>query len=217
MTDDIADENDWSTPVTLSGRYVRLEPMTAAHTEGLLAIADDDVFEHLSSPRPQDIQAARRMVETMTNGNVTGGRVCWAQIDIRDTTAGPIAGTTSYYEINPANGSVAIGFTWLGRQWWRSGLNTEAKLLLLQRAFDVLGAVRVFWHTDIRNIRSQAAIAGLGAEREGLLRKHKRRPDGSWRDTVQFAMTDDDWPAVRDRLTKKLYSGVPRPAPDVAR
>lgn len=196
----------WFEPETLSGRYVRLEPMTLAHTEQLLAIADAEVFEHLSSPCPTSIEAARSMVETMIDGDVAGGRVCWAQFDIRDSTTPRFAGTTSYYEINPATRSVAIGYTWLGSRWWETGLNTEAKLLLLQRAFDVLGAVRVFWHTDIRNVRSQAAIARLGASREGVLRKHKRRPDGSWRDTVAFAMTDDDWPAVRDSLSKRLYS-----------
>ena len=107
---------------------------------------------------------------------------------------------TSLYEINPALRTLAIGHTWLGRKWWRTGANTESKLLLLEYAFDILGAARVVWHTDIYNERSQAAIARLGATREGVLRKHRIRRDGSWRDSVQFSMTDDDWPAVRDRL-----------------
>jgi RimJ/RimL family protein N-acetyltransferase len=205
MAEPVAAPELWSEPVTLSGSTVRLEPLTPAHTAGLLAIADDEVFEHLSSPRPGNPAAADRMVESMTDRTVRGGRVCWAQIDIRDGADEVVAGTTSFYEIYPESRSVAIGYTWLGRAWWRTGLNTEAKLLLLRRAFEDLGAVRVFWHTDIRNTRSQDAIARLGAEREGILRKHKRRPDGSWRDTVQYAMTDDDWPEVRDRLNKKLY------------
>jgi len=205
MTESVAAKYIWTDPVTLTGSYVRLEPITADHTSGLLEIADDDVFQHLSSARPCSLDDAARMVASMADRDVGGGRICWAQIDIRNRTDGPIAGTTSYYEIHPESRSVAIGYTWLGRNWWQTGLNAEAKLLLLRRAFEELGAVRVFWHTDIRNTRSQNAIAGLGAEREGVLRKHKRRPDGSWRDTVQFAMTDDDWPGVRDRLEKRLY------------
>ncbi|MEU2034238.1 GNAT family N-acetyltransferase [Nocardia amamiensis] len=205
MTETVAAPQMWTEPMTLSGSYVRLEPLTAAHAEELLAIADDEVFEHLSSSCPRSLDDARRMVEGMTDRTVRGGRICFAQIDIR-ADAKLFAGTTSYYDIHPESRSLAIGYTWLGRDWWRTGLNTEAKLLLLTHAFDELGAVRVYWHTDIRNTRSQRAIAGLGAEREGILRKHKRRPDGSWRDTVQFAMTDDDWPAVRERLGKRLYS-----------
>ncbi|MGW5918418.1 GNAT family N-acetyltransferase [Nocardia fluminea] len=206
MLDSKATQEMWAEPVTLAGKYVRLEPMGTQHAAGLLEIADDEVFQHLSSGRPNDLPEARRMVDKMVDGSVRGGRMCWAQIDIRDSGVGTVAGTTSYYEIYPESRSVAIGFTWLGRNWWRTGLNAEAKLLLLRRAFEDLGAVRVFWQTDIRNTRSQDAIARLGADREGVLRKHKLRPDGTWRDTVQFAMTDEDWPAVRDRLTDTLYS-----------
>ena len=100
--------------------------------------------------------------------------------------------------------ALGIGHTWLGQRWWRTGHNTEAKLLLLSHAFETLGAVRVVWHTDIRNTRSQAAIERLGAVREGVLRKHRRRCDGSWRDTVQYAMVDDDWPAARTALAARL-------------
>jgi RimJ/RimL family protein N-acetyltransferase len=115
-----------------------------------------------------------------------------------------VAGSTSYYEVNPEFRSITIGGTWLGTPWWRTGLNTESKLLLLQRAFEVLGAVRVVWHADIRNTRSQTAIARLGASREGVLRKHMPRRDGSWRDSVLFAMNNEDWPAARDRLRERL-------------
>ena len=117
-------------------------------------------------------------------------------------------GTTSLYEVVPAVRTLAIGHTWLGRAWWRTGHNTESKLLLLRYAFDDLGAARVVWHTDIHNERSQAAIARLGATREGVLRKHRVRFDGTWRDTVQYAMTDDDWPEARDRLTARLEAGL---------
>ena len=115
-----------------------------------------------------------------------------------------LIGTTSLYEINPALRTLAIGHTWLGRPWWRTGHNTDSKLVLLTYAFDELGAARVVWHTDIYNERSQAAIARLGATREGVLRKHRIRLDGTWRDTVQYSMTDDDWPAARAHLIARL-------------
>jgi RimJ/RimL family protein N-acetyltransferase len=88
--------------------------------------------------------------------------------------------------------------------WWRSWLNSTSKLIMLQRAFDQLGAERVVWHTDIRNERSQQAIARLGAAKEGLLRHHKLRRDGSWRDTVQFSMLAEEWPAVKRSLLSRL-------------
>ncbi|MBB5917428.1 RimJ/RimL family protein N-acetyltransferase [Nocardia transvalensis] len=204
MTTTTAAATDWHRAATLTGTRVSLEPLTAEHAPDLLAIADDQVFRHLSIPRPRDRDEADAMVRSILDSRAAGSRVCWILRDIREGRPGPVAGTTSYYEISPGNRCVAIGFTWLGRQWWRTGLNLESKALLLRRAFDDLGAVRVVWHTDIRNIRAQRAIESLGAEREGLLRKHKRRPDGSWRDTVQYAMIDDDWPAVAADLTRRL-------------
>jgi RimJ/RimL family protein N-acetyltransferase len=130
-----------------------------------------------------------------------GERVPWA---LRHARTGEVIGTTSYYEVDETRRSLAIGYTFLGRPWWRTGINTEAKLLLLTRAFDELGAVRVLWHTDIRNERSQRAIERLGAQREGVLRRHRQRPDGSWRDTVQYSMTIDEWPTTQIRLREML-------------
>ncbi|HEY2792690.1 MAG TPA: GNAT family protein, partial [Micromonosporaceae bacterium] len=126
---------------------------------------------------------------------------------IRDASTGAATGTTSYYGISEFNETVAIGHTQVARDRWRTAVNTEAKLLLLTRAFETLGAGRVEWHTDDRNERSQAAIARLGAQREGVLRRHKRRADGTWRDTVQYAMTIDDWPAAKKRLVERLAAG----------
>jgi RimJ/RimL family protein N-acetyltransferase len=190
----------YDTPV-LVGRHVRLEPMSLDHVDGLFAAADDEVYRHLSLAAPRSAAEAEQTVRDVMALRAARVQLPWVQVDAR---TGEVAGTTSYYEVNPANRSVAIGHTWLGRRWWRTAVNTEAKLLLLTRAFEDLDAVRVVWHTDIRNTRSQGAIARLGAQREGVLRKHKPRRDGSWRDTVQYAMTDDDWPAVRHRLTSRL-------------
>jgi RimJ/RimL family protein N-acetyltransferase len=106
--------------------------------------------------------------------------------------------------------SPPAGYTWLGRRWWGNGMNAEAKLLMLTFAFEVLGAVRITLVTDIRNQRAQHAIERLGAVREGLLRKHRRRSDGSWRDTVRYGIVDDDWPQVKQGLTARL-AAQPRP------
>jgi RimJ/RimL family protein N-acetyltransferase len=146
-------------------------------------------------------------------------RLPFAQID---AATGEFAGTTSFYQVNPALRTLGIGHTWLGQRWWRTGHNTESKLLMLSYAFETLGAVRVVWHTDIRNTRSQVAIERLGAVREGVLRKHRIRWDGSRRDTVQYAMVDDDWPAAKAALAARLAAGAgqrgsataARPSPD---
>ncbi len=195
----------WFDTPTLAGRHVRLEPMSPEHVDGLFAAADAEAFEHLSIPLPGSATDTERWVHGVLADRDARAILPWVQID---PLTGEVAGTTSYYEVSPVTRSVAIGHTWLGRRWWRTAVNTEAKLLLLRRAFDDLGAVRVVWHTDIRNERSQAAISRLGAQREGVLRKHKQRRDGSWRDTVQFAMTDDDWPAVSERLASRVAAGA---------
>lgn len=198
----------------LAGRLVRLEPLTAEHVGGYLSAAGsgadaDDVFRWVTTPgstsgAPRTLEDARLDVLAGLAARARGERFPYAQFDAR---TGEFAGSTSYYDIVPAVRTIAIGHTWLGRRWWRSGLNTESKLLMLTHAFDTLGAARVVWHTDIYNERSQEAIARLGATREGELRKHRIRRDGSWRTTVQFSMTDDDWPAARDRLSGRLARG----------
>ena len=157
----------------------------------------------LAPNRPTATRWPRSSLSALHAGH-RGERVPWVQ---RCADTGAVIGTTSYYDVDEATRSLAIGHTFLGPPWWRTGVNTEAKLLLLSRAFEDLGAVRVVWHTDIRNERSQRAIERLGATREGVLRRHKPRPDGTWRDTVQYAMTVDEWPAVRDRL--RAYDACP--------
>ncbi|MDG4759442.1 bifunctional pyridoxamine 5'-phosphate oxidase family protein/GNAT family N-acetyltransferase [Micromonospora sp. WMMD710] len=197
----------WHDPVPLHGEHVRLEPLEAAHADDLhTATADDEVWRHLTVARPSAPAGTADVIAGALAAQHRGERVAWAQ---RSVTTGVVVGTTSYDEIDPERRSVAIGHTFLGRPWWRTGINTEAKLLLLGRAFDDLGAVRVVWHTDIRNVRSQAAIERLGATREGVLRMHRQRPDGSWRDTVQYAMTVDEWPSAQARLRERLRRTTP--------
>ncbi|WP_127497075.1 bifunctional pyridoxamine 5'-phosphate oxidase family protein/GNAT family N-acetyltransferase [Actinoplanes solisilvae] len=198
-------ELPWANPVALSGRHVRLEPLTLGHAAGLLeALGDDEVWEHLMTRRPATVEAMRDYVAGLLRARWAGNQIAFAQVD---PVSGRVIGTTSYHDIDPKQKALAIGHTMVGRPWWRSGVNTEAKLLMLEHAFDVLGAERVFWYTDVRNERSQQAIARLGAVREGVLRRHRKRPDGSWRDTVVFGMTVDEWPAAGDRLRERLAAG----------
>ncbi|MEU7585029.1 bifunctional pyridoxamine 5'-phosphate oxidase family protein/GNAT family N-acetyltransferase [Micromonospora sp. NPDC049230] len=197
----------WHDPVPLHGEHVRLEPLELAHTDELhAATADAEVWRHLSVAPPTTPTATAEVINTALAAQHRGERVAWVQ---RCAATGAVVGSTSYYEIDPQRRSVGIGHTFLGRPWWRTGINTEAKVLLLSRAFDDLGAVRVVWHTDIRNLRSQAAIERLGATREGVLRMHRQRPDGSWRDTVQYAMTVDEWPKAQARLRERLLRTAP--------
>lgn len=194
---------EWSKRPPLIGSRLILTPIEVHDAPGLLAALGDPedaavVLEHLAYPPPRDLTEARELIQEMTTAP---DRIAYAQ---KLCATGEFVGTTSFYEILPAMRAIAIGHTWIGRRHWRSGVNTESKLLMLTRAFEGLGAERVVWHTDIRNVRSQQAIERLGAQREGVLRHHRIRRDGSWRDTVQFSMISDDWPAVRDRLTAAL-------------
>jgi RimJ/RimL family protein N-acetyltransferase len=210
----VTSPDDWYAMPALTGRLIRLAPITAEDAEGYLAAAGtgadaEDVFRWVTtvgsaSGAPRTLADARADIASALAARARGERLAYAQFD---AVTGEFAGTSSYYDVVPALRTIAIGHTWLGKRWWRTGHNTESKLLMLTHAFDVLGAARVVWHTDIRNERSQAAIARLGATREGELRKHKIRRDGSWRTTVQYSMTDDDWPDAREFLVKRLEQG----------
>ncbi|MGX6602601.1 bifunctional pyridoxamine 5'-phosphate oxidase family protein/GNAT family N-acetyltransferase [Micromonosporaceae bacterium Da 78-11] len=195
----------WNTPVPLHGQHVRLEPLSPAHVDGLFdALADDEVWQFLPNLRPRTREEMAEHVTTALHGQWLGERVAWAQVE---PATGTVIGMTSYHDIDADRRALGIGHTLVGRKWWRTGVNTEAKLLLLEHAFEVLDAERVFWYTDIRNDRSQQAIARLGASRDGVIRRHRLRPDGTWRDTVLFAMTADEWPAAARRLREKLAAG----------
>jgi N-acetyltransferase len=203
----VTNPDDWYAMPVLAGELIRLEPLAAEHAAGYLAAAGEgsdaeEVFRWLRTPgsssgAPRTLADARTDVAASLAARARGERFAYAQIDVRTDE---FAGTTSYYDVDAAARTLAIGHTWLGKRWWRTGHNTESKLLLLTHAFETLGAARVVWHTDIYNVRSQDAIARLGATREGELRKHRIRRDGSWRTTVQYSMTDDDWPAAKHRL-----------------
>jgi RimJ/RimL family protein N-acetyltransferase len=201
-----APANQWFAQPIVAGARVRLVPLSIEHAEEFLAAlwSDDggaDVYRWLGAPPPRTPADAREVIYAALAARSAGLRLPYAQLD---AVTGRLIGTTSYYEIDPAARCLGIGHTWLGRPWWRTGHNTESKLLMLTHAFDTLGAARVVWHTDVLNERSRAAIQRLGATSEGVLRKHRIRADGSWRDTAQFSMIDDDWPTARDRLREAL-------------
>jgi RimJ/RimL family protein N-acetyltransferase len=198
--------SDWNTHPILSGEHVRLEPLAPEHAKGLFeAGADPGIWAWLSLRQPADVPAAERMVEQAL---ADPDRRPWAQIDV---ASGRVAGTTSYYQVVEKHRILSIGHTWLGAHWQRTGLNTESKLLLLTHAFEMLGAQRVSWETDIRNLRSQRAIERLGALREGVLRAHRIRPDGSSRDTVTYSMLAPEWPAAKARLTERSVTAARLP------
>jgi nitroimidazol reductase NimA-like FMN-containing flavoprotein (pyridoxamine 5'-phosphate oxidase superfamily)/RimJ/RimL family protein N-acetyltransferase len=197
----------WQTGVRLGGDHVILEPLDMSHVDGLFAaIAQEQVYRWIPRLCPTTVDEMAAEVRDTLHMQEQGLRVPYTQ---RRADTGEIVGTTSYYAPDPVNRVIAIGYTLLSPSVWRSGVNTEAKLLLLGHAFDTLGAVRVEWHTDLLNTRSQAAIERLGATREGVLRRHRKRADGTWRDTVQYSMTDAEWPAAQQRLRERLRDPVP--------
>ena len=195
----------WAKPVPLTGRFVRLEPLSPGHAEGLFeALDDDEVWRHIPFDRPTTTVEMTDYIAELLRAQWHGHQVAWAQVA---PGTGTVVGLTTYHDIDPDRRALAIGHTLVGPRWWRTGVNTEAKLLLLEHAFDSLGAERIFWHTDIRNERSQQAVSRLGAVREGVLRRHRPRADGTWRDTVVFGMTVDEWPAAAERLRMRLAAG----------
>lgn len=189
----------WTELPSLRGDLVVLDPLRADDAAALFVAADDDaVFRWLSRTRPRTHD---EMADWVADALASPAQHPWVQ---RDAASGDVVGTTSFYDVDERLRTVAIGHTWLSRGAWRTGINTEAKLLLLTHAFDTLGCVRVVWHTDHLNARSQAAIERLGATREGVLRKHRIRPDGTWRDTVTYALLDEEWPDARAALAARL-------------
>lgn len=190
----------WKTTPVLQGRHVRLEPLQRGHAEGIAAAAADGKLWELwftSVPRPGEVDA---WIDGALAKQAAGEQVAFS---VRDAD-GRIVGSTRYYELLPDTPRLCIGYTWYARSVQRTGLNTEAKLLLLGHAFEALGCASVGFHTSTHNAASRAAIARLGAKEEGILRQHLRHRDGSLRDSVCFSVLDGEWPAVKAGLEQKL-------------
>jgi RimJ/RimL family protein N-acetyltransferase len=191
---------DWTQAPRLQGIHVALEPLQPAHADGLRAAAADGRLWELwytNVPAPAEVDA---YVDAALAMQAAGAALAFA---VRDAH-GRVVGTTRYYDLLPATPRLQIGYTWYARSAQRTGLNTEAKLLLLGHAFEALGCASVGLQTSTHNAASRAAIARLGARQEGIVRHHLRHRDGSLRDTVNFSIIDGEWPAVKAGLLHKL-------------
>ncbi|WP_053204811.1 GNAT family N-acetyltransferase [Jiangella muralis] len=188
--------------VPLANDWIELEPLSPAHLAELDAAVSepDELFRwvYIWRPGPDGLAGPlERALAAAAHGEV----VPWA---IRRRADGQVVGSTSYLDVDAANRRVEVGATWIGPAWWRTEVNTATKLLVIGHAFETLGLERVALKTDHLNVRSQRAIERLGAVREGVLRHHMRRSDGSWRDTVYYSILRDEWPGVRTRLEAAL-------------
>ncbi|HKF86153.1 MAG TPA: GNAT family protein [Candidatus Limnocylindrales bacterium] len=188
-------------PVTLAGRLVRLEPLDERHRAGLHAVAlDHDTWRftrHIVTTRAQ----FDAYLDDALEGASTGAEIPFVQVDV---ASGREAGMTRFHSIERAHRRLEVGYTWLAAAYRGTGRNTEAKLLLLDHAFDALGSHRVEFKTDALNVRSQAALAAIGATREGTLRRHVVLDSGRVRDSVYFSVVWDEWPEIRRALVAKL-------------
>jgi RimJ/RimL family protein N-acetyltransferase len=185
-------------PLTLEFNGVRLEPLALAHADGLRAAAQDGELWNLritSVPEPHNVEKYIRTALEMPD------RLPFAVID---ASSGAVMGTTSYHDIVPAIDRLEIGWTWYAKSRQRSHVNTSCKLLLLSHAFDTLGCALVGLRTDNFNHASQAAIERLGAKKDGVLRHHHLRRDGTVRDTVMYSIARGEWPEIKTQLHYKL-------------
>jgi RimJ/RimL family protein N-acetyltransferase len=195
-------------PISLEGLGVRLEPLTHDHHDELAAAAADGKLWELwftAVPEPDGTDA---YISAALAGQREGHRLPWA---VRELTTGQVIGCTSYHDIAPAIDRVEIGYTWYARRWQRSHVNTACKLLLLGHAFDTLGCKVVGLRTDIFNLASQRAIEALGAKKDGVVRHHASRRDGTARDTVFYSILAGEWPDVKRHLELRLARHDSRP------
>lgn len=188
-------------PIILSGHGVRLEPLAVTHLEALRAVAADGRLWELWFTTVPDADETAGYIETALDGQRTGQMLPWV---VREEVSGEIVGTTRYHDIVPEAGRVEIGYTWYAQRWQRSHVNTACKLLLLAHAFESLDCGVVGLRTDRFNTRSQRAIEALGAQRDGVIRHHMRRRDGSVRDTVMYSILRTEYPDVRRHLLARL-------------
>ena len=188
-------------PITLSARGVTLVPLALEHEDGLRAAAADGALWNIrvtSVPEPQD---TRKYIEDALAMREAGNRFAFC---VLDGTSGRVLGSSSYHDIVPAVKRVEIGYTWYAKSVQRSHVNTTAKLLLMSHAFETLSCNVVGWRTDNFNFASQAAIERLGAHKDGVIRGHALRRDGTIRDTVMYSLRSGEWPEVKAQLLHSL-------------
>ena len=190
-------------PVTLEGQHTRLEPLSPAHEEALIAAAgEDELWNSIVTVVPSRDTMAEYIGAALT-AQAQGTELPFVIIQ---KASGRVVGTTRFYYIQPQQRNAAIGYTWVATSAQRTAVNTEAKLLLLTHAFDHWRCVRIEFITDVLNQQSRAAILRLGAKQEGILRKHLIMPNGRIRDSVCFSIIAEEWPEVKTNLTTKLNS-----------
>jgi RimJ/RimL family protein N-acetyltransferase len=192
-------------PVTLERGGIRLEPLSPEHHDGLAAAVSDGKLWELwftSVPEPGGVIT---YIRDALKGHSDGHMLPWA---VRDLTTNTVVGSTRYHDIVAAIDRVEIGYTWYAARCQRTGVNTTCKLLLLEHAFETLGCAVVGLRTDNFNFRSQKAIEALGAKKDGVLRRHQARRDGTVRDSVMYSILKEEWPDVRRHLELRLRRAV---------
>jgi RimJ/RimL family protein N-acetyltransferase len=189
------------TPVTLEGTHVRLEPLSLRHLPDLCAVGLEAELWRWTTTQVGTPEEMREYVETALHWQTDGTALPFATVD---RASGRAVGSTRFANVDRANRRLEIGWTWLGRAWQRTALNTEAKYLMLAHAFEQLGCIRVELKTDRLNERSRQAIGRIGATEEGTFRKHMITASGRLRDTVYYSILDNEWPRVKQELELRL-------------
>ena len=189
-------------PVVLTGKHVRLEPLTEEHVPGLAEIGAGQTFwDFMLYGNIKTVDDMRNWVLDILSRAEKGTDLPFAAIHL---PSGRVAGATRYLNIMPKDRGLEIGGTWYGPEFQRTPVNTECKYLLLRHAFETLGCIRVQLKTDLRNERSQKAIERIVAVREGVLRNHMILPDGRYRHSVFYSILDTEWPEVKKRLEEMM-------------
>jgi RimJ/RimL family protein N-acetyltransferase len=190
------------TPTELAGHGVRLEPLNEAHAGGLREAASDGNLWELwftAVPEPDKVES---YIQTALDGQRAGHMLPWV---VRELSSGRLVGSTRYHDIMSAVDRVEIGYTWYGKSWQRTHVNTACKLLLFQHAFETVGCGVVGLRTDNFNFTSQRAIERLGAKKDGVIRHHQARRDGTVRDSVMYSVLAMEWPDVKRHLVLRLH------------
>lgn len=188
-------------PVTLERAPVQLVPLGLEHEDGLKRAAANGELWNLRFTSVPEPEQTRAYIETALKGRADGHRLAFA---VLDSASGEVVGCSSFHDIVPAVSRVEIGWTWYAKSVQRSAVNTTTKLLLMAHAFEALGAQLVGWRTDNFNHASQRAIERLGARRDGVIRHHALRRDGTVRDTVMYSLAAGEWPEVKAQLLWQL-------------
>ena len=191
----------WTDPITLEGRLVRLEPMDRAHLDGLAEVAFDPTLWQWTLARPTDRAGLEEWMEAALWNAESGSELPFVTVE---RSSGRPIGSSRYLNIVPEHRRLEIGWTWVGTAWQRGGANREAKLLMLQHAFEALGCMRVEFKTDSQNDKARRSLLGIGSTFEGIFRNHMVMPEGRIRHSAYYSVTDEEWPDVKARLTEGI-------------